>query len=116
MCTSGRPRVPLPSAAGIFFSTSMNTGKPAFGRVNGAPLFDYLGRHPDDAQVLDQAMTSMSETMQLLFLAAHDFGRFHRVVDVGGGRGALLAGVLLANPHLTGILCEAPPVLSRCSA
>jgi hypothetical protein len=52
-----------------------NRGEPAFGRVNGAPLFDYLGRHPDDAQVLDQAMTSMSETMQLLFLAAYDFGR-----------------------------------------
>jgi hypothetical protein len=92
--------------------TSVRTGEPAFGRVNGAPLFDYLGKHPDDAQVFDEAMTSMSATMQPLFLAGYDFGGVKRIVDVGGGRGALLAGVLSANPHLTGALCEAPAVLA----
>jgi SAM-dependent methyltransferase len=91
--------------------TSVRTGQPAFERVNGAPLFDYLGHHPDDARVFDEAMNSMSESMQPLFLAGYDFGRTERVVDVGGGRGALLAGILRANPHLTGVLCEAPAVL-----
>jgi SAM-dependent methyltransferase len=92
--------------------TSVRTGETAFGRVNGAPLFDYLGRHPDDAHVFDEAMTSMSESMQPLFLVGYDFGRFNRVVDVGGGRGALLAGLLRGNPHLTGVLCETPAVLT----
>ena len=79
--------------------TSVRTGEPAFERVNGAPLFDYLGHHPEDARVFDEAMTSMSESMQPLFLTGYDFSQFHRVVDVGGGRGALLAGVMRANPH-----------------
>jgi O-methyltransferase domain len=91
--------------------TSVRTGEPAFERVNGAPLFDYLGLHPDDARLFDAAMSSMAESMQPLFLTGYSFDQFNRVVDVGGGTGALLAGVLRANPRLTGVLCEAPAVL-----
>jgi hypothetical protein len=40
------------------------------------------------------------------FLAAYDFGRFGVVVDVGGGRGALLAALLKAHPSLEGVLFD----------
>src|SRR5262249_47674351 len=51
-------------------------------------------------------------------LASYDFGRLSTLVDVAGGYGALLAGILQANPHLHGtlldlphVVAEAPPVL-----
>ena len=38
------------------------------------------------------------------------FADVHRVCDVAGGRGTLLAHVLAAHPHLCGVLFEAPGV------
>jgi hypothetical protein len=43
-------------------------------------------------------------------VAAYDFSSIGTLVDVGGGYGALLAGILSANPHLRGILFDIPPV------
>jgi SAM-dependent methyltransferase len=93
--------------------TSVCTGQPAFLRVHGAQLFDYLAGHPQDAAIFDAAMTSMSQTLQPAFITGYDFGPHSRVVDIGGGHGALLEDVLRANPHLTGVLCETPAVLAQ---
>jgi hypothetical protein len=45
----------------------------------------------------DQAMVGFSEAMGPLLAGAYRFGP-GTVVDVGGGRGALLAGVLQRQP------------------
>ena len=41
---------------------------------------------------------------------AYDFSQFERIVDVGGGYGALLDGILSANPRLRGVLVDLPEV------
>src|SRR5437899_8186427 len=71
------------------------TGRPAFERIFGSNLFDHLAAHPDDSSIFDAAMSSHS-TMISTILAAYDFSRFDRIVDVGGGRGELLLGILSA--------------------
>jgi hypothetical protein len=48
-------------------------------------------------------------------LAAYDFSRFERLVDVGGGQGALLRDILIATPGLEGILFDLPQVVSGAS-
>jgi hypothetical protein len=95
---------------------SVRTGEPAFARVHGANLFDYLAAHPDDAAVFDAAMTSISTGFVSAIVQAYDFGRYSTVVDVGGGNGALLAAVLLANPDVRGVLVDRPDVLAGASA
>jgi len=45
-------------------------------------------------------------------LAAYDFSRFDRVVDVGGGRGELLLGILSEYPKLQGVLYDLPTVVA----
>jgi SAM-dependent methyltransferase len=45
-------------------------------------------------------------------LAAYDFSRFERVMDVGGGQGALLQGILSAYPKLRGVLADLPSVVA----
>ena len=43
---------------------------------------------------------------------AYDFGRFGTVVDVGGGRGMLLAAVLARYPSVDGVLFDQPDVVA----
>lgn len=50
------------------------------------------------------------------FVAAYDCSAFGTIVDVGGGRGALLAGVLRANPRVRGILFDLPHVVAGADA
>jgi len=45
--------------------------------------------------------------------AAYDFSAFGTIVDVGGGNGALLIGILKANPNLRGIVFDQPHAANR---
>lgn len=92
---------------------TVRTGESAFDRVHGKEVFEYLAEHPEDAAVFDAAMTSISTTETASIVKAYDFGRFRTVVDVGGGRGGLLAAILSANPHLQGVLFDAATVVAE---
>jgi 2,7-dihydroxy-5-methyl-1-naphthoate 7-O-methyltransferase len=46
-------------------------------------------------------------------LLGDDWARVRSVVDVGGGTGALLAGILLARPGIRGILVDLPRTVTR---
>jgi hypothetical protein len=92
------------------------TGKPAFHRIHGESLFEYLAKHPDDAAIFDAAMTSRSSIDLSAVLGAYDFSEFRRIVDVGGGHGALLHGILSVNPKLRGILADQPAVVAGAAA
>ena len=70
------------------------TGEPAFDRAHGLPLFDYLAENPQANAAFDKAMAQISGPEDATVAAAYDFGRHRLVVDVGGGRGGLLAAVL----------------------
>ncbi len=92
---------------------SVETGEPAFRRAFGMEPFDYMAAHPDEAANFDAAMANFSRHIATEVAAAYDFSPFRRVVDVGGGNGALLAGILGANPTLTGIVFDLPDVAAR---
>ena len=88
------------------------TGQPAFERVHGATGIEYLAAHPDEAAIFNAAMTSASSVQLSDIVAAYDFSRFERIVDVGGGQGLLLHGILSANPRLQGVLADLPQVVA----
>ncbi|MGH3751142.1 MAG: methyltransferase [Pseudonocardiaceae bacterium] len=91
---------------------TIRTGESAFDRVHGTSLFGYLAEHPEDAAIFDAAMTSISTMDIASIIKAYDFTRFGTIVDVGGGRGGLLAAILAANPHLQGVLFDVPAVVA----
>ena len=91
---------------------SVRTGDPAFVKVHGQPLYGYLHEHPRAAAQFNAAMTSYSGHETAVILEAYDFAGARNVVDIGGGHGALLAGVLHAHPHLCGILFDLPSVVA----
>jgi len=57
-------------------------------------------------------MTGLTNVLAGEVVAAYDFSRFRRVVDVGGGRGTLLQAILHGNDHATGILFDLPRVIA----
>ncbi|HKU97299.1 MAG TPA: methyltransferase [Vineibacter sp.] len=92
---------------------SVATGEPAFHRVFGADAFTYLEQHPDDGRTFDLAMAGFTRMIAGAVAATYDFSRFATVMDVGGGNGMLLEGVLAAYPALRGILFDLPHVAER---
>ncbi|MGD0047604.1 MAG: methyltransferase [Bryobacteraceae bacterium] len=94
---------------------SVRTGAPAFQRVFGQPFFDHLVAHPTDAAVFNTVMTQGIAWTAPALLAAYDFSCFERLVDVGGGEGALLRDILAATPKLHGVLFDLPQVVARAS-
>ncbi len=94
---------------------SIRTGQAAFERLHSAPFFRHLAEHPEDAAVFNAAMSSMPSYIAGI-VEAYDFSKFRRIVDVGGGHGALLAAILEANPQTHGVLQDLPLVVAGASA
>jgi hypothetical protein len=90
---------------------TIRTGRPAFELVYDAPLFEYLADHREAGAIFDAAMSSLPSFVAAI-VEAYDFSRFERVVDVGGGRGALLFGILAANLRARGVLHDLPTVVA----
>ena len=90
---------------------SVRTGEPAFDHVYGKPFFDYLVEQPAFAKIFNDVMTSASSDEGASIAAAHDFSGYRRIVDVGGGHGALLTAVLDRHPGPLGVLFDLPDVV-----
>jgi SAM-dependent methyltransferase len=97
---------------------SVRTGENAAQYALGTDVWEYRRRHPEQGEIFDAAMRTFSRADSARMLAAHDFGRYATVADVGGGTGAVLAAVLTAHPQVQGVLVDqeyvvagAPPLL-----
>ncbi|MEV6810537.1 methyltransferase [Micromonospora sp. NPDC051296] len=87
---------------------SVRTGEVAWDHVHGQSCFAYLMADPQRQAAFNAAMAEGSRAFVPTLLSAYDFADLDTVVDVGGGSGALLAGVLVAHPHLRGTVFDTP--------
>ncbi len=90
---------------------SVRTGRPAFDHVFGKPFFEHLAEDRAFAKIFSDVMTSGSGDEWASIAAAHDFSDYRRIVDVGGGHGALLSAVLDRYPGRVGVLFDLPEVV-----
>jgi hypothetical protein len=95
---------------------TLRTGEPGFDIETGMPLFEFLARNPQNAEVFDAAMGERTAMFAPSFAGAYDFSDLRTVVDVGGGRGILLVAILRRHPHLRGVLLETPGVAAQADA
>lgn len=95
---------------------SVQTGRPAFDRIFGQPIFNYLAANPRAARVFDDAMTGIHGTETADMLDAYDFAGVATLADIGGGNGSTLAATLQRYPNLHGILFDRPDVVERAKA
>jgi len=95
---------------------SVQTGKPAWGYVHGAEVFDYFAANPEQSEIFNRAMTDGSAGTAPVIVESYDFSGFNTLVDIAGGHGYLLSQVLKANPNTRGILFDVPPVIAGAGA
>jgi SAM-dependent methyltransferase len=82
----------------------------ATGKPQVAEGFENLQKDPGQAAVFNRAMAEQSYRIGAAAARAYDFRPFKRVLDVGGGYGAVLAALLKANPTLRGASFDLPEV------
>jgi SAM-dependent methyltransferase len=95
----------------------VQTGEPAFRRNSpDGDAFSQIARNPEMAKVFDEAMATFAPMTAAAIAASYDFSPFGKLVDIGGGNGALLIGILKANPHLKGIIFDLPHAAEKAGA
>ncbi|HEX4745886.1 MAG TPA: methyltransferase [Gaiellaceae bacterium] len=93
-------------------AAAVREGTNSFRMLHGADVWEWRADHPEESVIFDEAMTSLTAAGNAAILAAYDFGRFEKVVDVAGGNGALLGGILAAHPQLRGVLFDQQHVVA----
>jgi SAM-dependent methyltransferase len=92
---------------------TIRTGEPGFDIEFGQGVFEFVSQHPRAAAVHDAAMSERTAALAPSVADTYDFSGLRTLVDVGGGKGTLLAEILRRHPHLRGTLLEIPPVAAR---
>ncbi|MFE9258746.1 methyltransferase [Streptomyces sp. NPDC006879] len=86
---------------------SVRTGEASLPKLRGMGAFEFIDSNPEYGSVFTSGMGNMSDTETLPIVAGYDFSGYRQIVDVCGGRGALLAEVLKHSPNARGVLFDA---------
>jgi SAM-dependent methyltransferase len=90
------------------FLHALRTGQSGVRAAFGKDLFEFLSGEPVHSARFNDAMVGMHGAVAPAVVAAYDFSRFSSIVDVGGGKGTLLAEILKAHPEMTAVLFDLP--------
>jgi O-methyltransferase domain/Dimerisation domain len=94
---------------------SVRTGQVAFDAAHGKGFFESLAEDP----VMSAVFQSVQERLSVLdraVVATVDLGPFERIVDVGGGTGALARQIASAHPRASVVLFDRDHVLATVTA
>jgi AraC-like DNA-binding protein len=89
-------------------AAAVATGKPAFEQVFGQSVSDWHRDHAEAGALFDSYLAHEALADAPAIVAALDLTGVESVVDLGGGYGGLLAGLLQAKQNLRGILFDRP--------
>ena len=90
---------------------SISTGKTGWRLRLGVDAWGYRAKHPDESQRFDRGMVSLTNVTADTIAEDYNFSQFKTIVDVGGGRGTLIAQVLSRYPAARGVLFDEPHVV-----
>lgn len=93
----------------------VRTGQPAFRRVapDAPDVYALANADPAATALFDRAVATFAPPMAAAVADAFDFSRFREVMDVGGGTGGLLIGILKAHSAPKGIIIDQPHTAGR---
>ena len=91
---------------------SVRTGKSAWAEIHGGEVFEYFEKNQEAASIFNRAMSSFSGLATKAVVEAYDFTGIETLVDIAGGHGRLLTGVLEAHPSMRGVLFDLPHVIA----
>ena len=89
------------------------TGEPEFDRVYKTDFYSHLAGAPEANRWWSRGVASFAAAEVNAIVHSYDFSPFKRIVDAGGGRGALLAEILKRNPAAKGVLYDHPLIVKE---
>jgi O-methyltransferase domain len=96
------------------FDYTLQTGRSSFEHVHGMGYWEYMANHPEDSKRFDGSQAAGTRLEVRTLLSAYDsWTKLATVVDVGGGNGQFLAGLLARFPHMHGTLFDQPHVVAH---
>ena len=81
----------------------------------GASIFEHFFRTEEARQDFLSGMDGFGQLSSPAVVAAFDLGRFHRLVDLGGGTGHLALTACARYPELQGLVFDLPAAISTAS-
>lgn len=85
---------------------AVRTGEPVFNQGPHSNAFDYFENMSHVGEPFTQRMTVEAGERGALIGQAYNFSDFHRIVDVGGGEGRVLAQILRLHKSAVGTLTD----------
>jgi len=82
------------------FLECVRTGVPAPKLLDGMDTFEHIEANPEAAAVFDKSMVELTRHLGGAIAMSYDFSLITKLVDVGGGYGALLPPMMKANPAM----------------
>jgi hypothetical protein len=95
---------------------SVRTGQDAPHHLWGVDIWQYRAEKPEEIASFSAGQAAVSRTAAPAIIAAYDFSKFGRIVDVGGANGALLTAILTASPRSSGTVFDLPPVVQEAAS
>lgn len=98
------------------FMETLRTGVPGQLLEHNETMWERMAREPDFAVRFNEAMAVNSQGVVAFVAKNGDFTGVSFVADIGGGTGALVAGILLEHPELKGVVFDVPAGLEETAA
>jgi hypothetical protein len=95
---------------------AVRSGSGVFELVNGLSPWEHIARDRASQTLFNASMARRASDQVAALLAATDLGDASTIVDVGGGRGAMLTGLLREFPDLSGSVADQPIVSDEADA
>ncbi len=86
-------------------------GTVPFEQVNGSEFYRYLDEHAELEALFSRAMDSVERLVGESYVTDFDWGRFTRVIDVGGSKGEKSTSILRHYPRLEALVVDRAHVI-----
>lgn len=91
---------------------SVKSGKAAFPEIFGENVWAYRSDNPEAGSAFEKMAAEKSKQQADIILQYLDLANVQQVIDVGGGKGELIANILSNNRKLRGLLFDRADVLA----
>jgi hypothetical protein len=91
---------------------AIRTGEIPFALSHGEEFFSYMDSHPDFDALFTKAMEAVDGLIGTDYLSDFDWGRFERLIDIGGANGSKSIAILQKQPQLSALVFDRPPVVA----
>lgn len=93
------------------FGHGVKSGAVPFELAHGEVLFAYMDTHPGFDALFSRAMDSVEALTGDSFATDFDWGRFERVIDIGGSKGAKSLAILKRHPHPQALVVDRDQII-----